>query len=166
MVRQLDDFLQEWAYESESTLNLFKLIPDNLLALKEHDMIRSIGKLCWHITLTLSEMLNRTGLSIEGPSEDSETPQHIQEIIDAYQTSSQSVLENLKTKWNNEMLNEEVDMYGQQWKKGTVLDVLIKHQAHHRGQLTVLMRYAGLKVSGVYGPSKEEWSQFGMPEME
>jgi uncharacterized damage-inducible protein DinB len=26
-----------------------------------------------------------------------------------------------------------------------------------RGQLTVLMRQADLKVPGVYGPSKEEW---------
>lgn len=31
-----------------------------------------------------------------------------------------------------------------------------------RGQLTVLMRQAGLPVSGVYGPSKEEGGQFGM----
>ena len=166
MVRQLDDFLQEWTYESQSTLNLFKLIPDNLLNLKEHEMIRSMGKLCWHITITLSEMLNRTGLLITGPAEDSEPPLQMQTIIEAYQSSSQSILENLNEKWTNETLLEDVDMYGQIWKKGNVLDVLIKHQAHHRGQLTVLMRMAGLKVLGVYGPSKEEWSEFGMPEME
>jgi hypothetical protein len=29
-----------------------------------------------------------------------------------------------------------------------------------------LMRQAGLKVPGVYGPSREEWSQFGMPAQE
>jgi len=40
------------------------------------------------------------------------------------------------------------------------------HQAHHRGQMTVLMRQAGMKVPGVYGPSKEEWSAFGMEPME
>jgi uncharacterized damage-inducible protein DinB len=28
--------------------------------------------------------------------------------------------------------------------------------------MTVLMRQAGLRVPGVYGPSQEEWSQFGM----
>jgi len=37
------------------------------------------------------------------------------------------------------------------------------HQTHHRAQMTVLMRQAGLKVPGVYGPSREEWSQMGMP---
>jgi uncharacterized damage-inducible protein DinB len=39
---------------------------------------------------------------------------------------------------------------------------LIQHQAHHRGQMTVLMRQAGLPVPGIYGPSKEEWANFGM----
>jgi hypothetical protein len=32
--------------------------------------------------------------------------------------------------------------------------------------MTVLMRQAGLKVPGVYGPSREEWSQFGMQPQE
>jgi hypothetical protein len=27
-----------------------------------------------------------------------------------------------------------------------------------------LMRQAGLKVPGVYGPAREEWSLWGMPE--
>ncbi|MCK4657684.1 MAG: hypothetical protein KAT85_11650, partial [candidate division Zixibacteria bacterium] len=37
---------------------------------------------------------------------------------------------------------------------------------HHRGQMTVLMRQAGLKVPGVYGPSMEEWEHFGMKKPE
>ena len=32
---------------------------------------------------------------------------------------------------------------------------LINHQNHHRGQMTVLMRQAGLTVPGVYGPAKK-----------
>lgn len=28
--------------------------------------------------------------------------------------------------------------------------------------MTVLMRQAGLVVPGIYGPSKEEWANFGM----
>jgi uncharacterized damage-inducible protein DinB len=54
-------------------------------------------------------------------------------------------------------------MYGMTWTKGTVLVSLITHQAHHRGQMTVLMRQAGLKVPGVYGPAREEWAAMGMP---
>jgi uncharacterized damage-inducible protein DinB len=57
-------------------------------------------------------------------------------------------------------------MYGETWKNGFSLWVLIAHQAHHRAQMIVLMREAGLKVPGVYGPSKEEWESMHMQPME
>jgi uncharacterized damage-inducible protein DinB len=40
--------------------------------------------------------------------------------------------------------------------------MMIKHIVHHRGQMTVLMRQAGVQVPGIYGPAREEWSQMGM----
>ena len=70
----------------------------------------------------------------------------------------------LSENWKDENLPEELPMYGQTWKKGAVLDSLIKHQTHHRGQIKVLMRQAGLAVPGIYGPSKEEWKNMGMKE--
>jgi uncharacterized damage-inducible protein DinB len=30
------------------------------------------------------------------------------------------------------------------------------HQTHHRAQMMVLMKQAGLKVPGVYGPSEDD----------
>jgi hypothetical protein len=54
------------------------------------------------------------------------------------------------------------DMYGDTWTRGMVLEALIRHEAHHRGQMTVLMRQAGLVVPGCYGPAREEWAQWGM----
>ena len=49
-------------------------------------------------------------------------------------------------------------MYGEKWRERKTLGVLVTHQIHHRAQLTVVMRLAGLKVPGVYGPAKEEWA--------
>ena len=39
--------------------------------------------------------------------------------------------------------------------------MLIGHQTHHRSQMTVLMRQAGLVVPEVYGPAKEGWAAYG-----
>ena len=50
--------------------------------------------------------------------------------------------------------------------RGQSLAALVGHQTHHRGQMAPLMRQAGLKVPGVYGPSKEEWVDYGMPPQE
>jgi uncharacterized damage-inducible protein DinB len=57
-------------------------------------------------------------------------------------------------------------MYGEKWTRAATLASIIKHQIHHRAQMTVLMRQAGLNVPGIYGPSREEWSQFGMQPQE
>ncbi len=166
MYRKIEDFITDWKYENQSTLKLFATIPDNILNQKNHENVRSMARLTWHITITISEMLNKAGLAVSGPDEHSEPPSTIAEIISAYEKSAKSLIDQLNKDWNDASLTEEVNMYGDTWKKGTVLSILIKHEAHHRGQLTVLMRQAGLKVSGVYGPSKEEWMQWNMPAME
>lgn len=166
MYRKIEDFLTDWAYESESTIKVFKNISNEALSKKDNDNVRTIAVLAWHITITLSEMLTKTGLKVTGPEEHSKPLLTINEIISAYENSALSVKEQISGNWNDETLLEEVNMYGENWKKGVVLSVLIKHQAHHRGQLTVLMRHLGLKVPGVYGPSKEEWAQWNMPAMD
>lgn len=166
MYRNISDFISEWTYESASTINVLKHLNNATLLTKEYENVRSMAVLAWHITITLSEMLNRTGLAVNGPDEHAKAPASVEEIIHQYELSSSSILELVSEKWSDADLLDEVNMYGEMWKKGTVLSVLIRHQAHHRGQLTVLMRQSGLTVPGVYGPSKEEWAQMNMPAME
>ena len=54
-------------------------------------------------------------------------------------------------------------MYGMNWTRGYALLAMTKHRAHHRGQMTVLMRQAELPVVGIYGPAREEWAAKGLP---
>ncbi len=166
MFRTIQDFSREWDYEMASTRSVFQHIPNDALRSKENEHIRSIAVLSWHITITLSEMMNKAGLLVSGPDEHSKPPETMEEIIKVYDESAKSVLDQVANHWTNENLLDEINMYGDTWNKGTVLSVLIRHQAHHRGQLTILMRLKGYKVPGVYGPSKEEWSAMGMPSPE
>jgi uncharacterized damage-inducible protein DinB len=53
-------------------------------------------------------------------------------------------------------------MYGEDWLNGLTLQILISHEIHHRGQMTVLMRQAELRVPEVYGPTREDWLERGM----
>lgn len=163
MYRKTEDFINDWGYESEGTINLFKNITNEALNKKDHENVRSIAVLAWHITITLSEMLNKAGLKVTGPDEHSKPPSTINEIIEAYKSSAKSVTEQVQKSWSNASLLEEKNLYGENWKNGVTLSILIKHQAHHRGQLTVLMRQSGMLVPGVYGPSKEDWAKYDMP---
>jgi uncharacterized damage-inducible protein DinB len=166
MFRHIDDFIHAFEYESGSTLKVFRNISNEALLARPHDNIRSIQRLVWHITITMGEMLGKAGLNIDCPDEHSAPLNDISTICHAYETAAKSVLEQVKTRWTDADLSTEVNMYGEHWSKGTILTVLVKHEAHHRGQLTVLMRLNGLTVPGVYGPSKEEWAAWNMASPE
>ena len=60
-------------------------------------------------------------------------------------------------------LREEVDSFGRRMQRAEVLESYVRHQIHHRGQMTVLMWQAGLVVPGLYGPSREERAKLGLP---
>lgn len=166
MYSELSGFLTEWKYESESTLKIFNELTDDSLNKKFNENVRTPGRLAWHLVTTIGEMVQRSGLKFDATPEDTPVPDTTKEVCDEYKRSSDEMVSALQNEWNDESLNEEVNMYGQTWKKGTILSVLVKHQAHHRGQLTVIMRLAGLKVPGVYGPAKEEWVNMGMEAQE
>ena len=76
--------------------------------------------------------------------------------------SARSLLAEMHARWTDASLRVEDEMYGQKWARGLTLAILIAHQTHHRGQMTVLMRQAGLKVPGIYGPAREEWAAMGL----
>ncbi len=162
MYTSLSDFLKEWKYESDSTLKMLNNITDESLNQKVNQDGRSLGFIAWHLSQTIPEMMGRTGLKIDGPGFSQQMPVSAKEIKDTYERVSTSLEDQLKKNWNDETLKEEDDMYGEKWPRGFSLSALTLHQAHHRGQLSVLMRQAGLRVPGIYGPSKEEWSEYGM----
>jgi uncharacterized damage-inducible protein DinB len=165
MYTKISDFKEDWAYESEATLKVFNNLKDESLKQQVTPEGRTLGFLAWHITTAIGEKLSRVGVKTDSPAENAPVPAAAYEIKAAYENASKTALEEILNSWTDDTLLKEDDMYGQMWKRGRTIGALITHQVHHRGQMTVLMRQAGLKVPGFYGPSKEEWAQFGMPAM-
>ena len=166
MLRKIDDFVKGWQYEAESTGKILNALTDESLAQKVSPDGRNLGFLGWHLTQTLGEMLGLVGLKIDAPGHDQECPTRASEIASAYEKAAKSVTEEVKKNWTDETLEQTDEMYGETWARGLTLFYLMAHQTHHRGQMTVLMRQAGVPVPGVYGPSKEEWAAFGAPAMQ
>ena len=163
MYRTIKDFTTEWREETKSTLRIFRTLTDSSLGQRVTPEGRSLGFLAWHITLALGEMGERSGIHVVAPEEDAPVPGNAKEIAATYLTAARSIEEEVQKQWTDAALGEEVEMYGEKWKRGFALTSLIRHQTHHRGQMTVLMRQAGLSVPGVCGPSREEWARWGMP---
>lgn len=162
MFHSLVDFFPVWEYESEVTQTMLAGLTDASLVRLAYPGGRTIGRMAWHIAQSLPEMLGRTGLHVTGVGEHDPVPSSAAAIATGYRDASASLVEQIASQWTDATLDEVDDMYGEQWPRGRTLDVLIRHQAHHRGQLMILMRQEGLPVPGVYGPTREEWATFGM----
>jgi uncharacterized damage-inducible protein DinB len=165
MIRKLEDFYAVWNYESESTLKMFEAISADRFKNTGSENIRSIARLAWHIAESIAEMLNHAGLPLNGISDASNETNDLLKLISEYKKSSASLIEKLKANWSDDILDEKVNMYGDMWEKGQVLSVLIRHQSHHRGQLSILLRQEGIVIPGMYGPTKEEWIAMGLAPM-
>ena len=165
MYHHISDFLSDWEYESGATLKLFRNLKDDSLKKTIHPNVRSLGFLCWHLIHTMQEMLLRVGLKVDVREQLDYNGESVKELCDIYEKGSRSVADVVKAKWTDKELELLDDMYGEMWKRGQTLTTLVRHQAHHRAEMIVVMRMLNLSVIGIYGPTKEEWAQWGMEPM-
>jgi len=163
MFRTIADFTSSWNAESGNTARLLRTLTDSSLHARMDDQGRTLGRIAWHLVETLGEMLPAAGLKFDFHADPSDVPSRASDIADAYERGARLLLEAVSAQWSDASLLETTNMYGQDWMRGFTLQCLILHQAHHRGQLTVIMRQAGLQVPGMVGPSREEWASMGMP---
>lgn len=162
MIRTIQDFEYDWSQELEATQKILKHLTDKSLSQAITPQNRTLGRLAWHITTNVVEAMQQMGLKFVGPNPDDPVPISAKAIFKAYSEVAISLLEQVKSSWTDATLEVEDEVYSNKWKRGKTLSALIIHQAHHRGQMTVLMRQAGLGVPGIYGPSRDEWATYGM----
>ncbi|MDM5350153.1 DinB family protein [Lysinibacillus sphaericus] len=162
MFQTVEHFLQSWTFEATATQKLLQQLTDESL----HQAITAehwtLGRIAWHTVTAIRIISANTHLTFEAPAEDFPVPTSAQLIADSYYQASNAFMEALKTQWTDKTMNETIEFIGQTIPNGFLLLFLLQHQSHHRGQMTVLMRQAGLPVPGIYGPAKEEWAQFGL----
>jgi len=166
MFRNVADFTRAWQGESASTYKMMAALTDAALARKVTAEGRSLGRLAWHIVQTLGEMGRHAGLAVDAADEKTPQPATAAAIAEAYKAGAAAVEKAVTSAWTDGDLPGEIEMYGEKWTRGQALLALMAHEIHHRAQMTVLMRQAGLKVPGVYGPAREEWAAYGMPAQE
>ncbi len=162
MFRTISDFVFVWSQELEATQKIFKHVTDRSLSTAIYPEGRTLARLAWHIVTSIPEMMSKTGLTVTGVNEHDPIPPTSRAMFKAYSDVSISLLEQIQSRWTDASLEETDEMYGERWKRGETLKSLVFHQIHHRAQMIVLMRQAGLAVPGIYGPAREEWAAYGM----
>ncbi|GIW51935.1 MAG: hypothetical protein KatS3mg081_1290 [Gemmatimonadales bacterium] len=156
MFATIQSFLDTWRRESAATARLMAELTDRSLYQRIADGYRSLGELAWHIVVSQREIVRHTGLEYRAPSKQDPQPLRAAEIHSCYVDAAKALAEAVESRWSDETLAVLDRVYDQQWPRGLTLAIMLYHEIHHRGQMTVLMRQAGLRVPGVYGPSRDE----------
>lgn len=164
MFRSISDFSRYYRERAGEHVQLFEALTDASLTQTAAPGHRSLGYVAWHIVQSVNGMAVDAGLEVSQHVLAEAVPDHAARIASAYRAAVEEVVTAIERQWTDEMLLEEIEMYGERWTRGYALMALVGHEGHHIGQLTVLMRLAGLAVHGIYGPSKEEWAQYGIEQ--
>ncbi len=168
MFRRVEDFKTIWQQEADKTLAVLAAIPDAAAHQAVDAQHRDLRRMAWHLVETVLELPQNLGLKVKGPvglGPDgfiaTPPPPTVAEISATYRTLSDSLLDHIGS-WSNTELGRNFSLYGETWTGAFALYVLVSHQTHHRGQMTVLMRQAGLHIPSLYGPTKEGWAELGL----
>lgn len=154
MYRQVNDFLKDWSIAAKGTSLVMQAMTDDKLDQSIVEGHSSLGWLSWHLVGTTGFFSYLAGLQVPMVEQDAPVPSSAADIVVAYENVAKRVEEEV-AKLSDEDLLEEVNGFNGPIAKGKLLYTLIDHQTHHRGQMTVLLRQAGLPVPGIMGPTKE-----------
>ncbi len=156
MYKTIREFTDDWARESSISLKVERTLTDASLPQKAEPEGRTLGQLAWHMAMMIGTTAAAVGLEVEAPPRGAQPPDQAATIALAYEKAAQSLGEQAAKKLRDEQLGSQISMFGRTLPMSVALQSLVRHQIHHRGQMTILMRGAGLAVPGVYGPSREE----------
>ena len=154
MYRVAEDFVQEWANASKGALKVMQAIPDDKMDVAIVEGHNTLGWLSWHLVSVAGAFGHFAGLQIPAPGPEMAQPKTMAEIAKMYEQVLEAYKKEVAALTEAELL-EEVPAFGGTMKRGALLRMVVTHQTHHVGQMTVLLRQSGLKVPPVMGPTQE-----------
>jgi uncharacterized damage-inducible protein DinB len=150
------EFVEDWGRESASSLKVMRALTDASLSQRSDPEANTLGKIAWHMVVMIGASGSAAGLEVTAPQRGTEPPASASRIADTFETAVSTMAEQASKKLTDGQLASEISLWGRTMTIASVFQGLIRHQIHHRGQMTVLMREAGLIVPNVYGPAREE----------
>ena len=162
VMRLVDSILMELDQEAQTTKRVLDRIPDDKLAWKPHPKSYSLGQLALHIASAPGSVAAAAVPdSMEAPNFSQPEPKSRQEVLDTFSKSLESAKDALM-----KMDDARLTSMWSLTRKGKVLmsvpriafirSILMNHNYHHRGQLSVYLRMLDVPVPSIYGPSADE----------
>lgn len=150
-----DYTLSDYEQERAPTKRVIGAVPDGQETYCPSGKCMTSLDLAWH--LASSELFFLNGVcSGQFSAGEARRPDHIrsaQDVLVWYDENLPPAIAKAR-ELPAEQLARDIDFFGMMKFPGVVyLTLMVKHSAHHRGQLSAYLRPMGAKVPGIYGPS-------------
>jgi uncharacterized damage-inducible protein DinB len=149
--------LADFDNESAATKRVIAAIPAGQETYAPDAKNMTALDLAWHIARTEAFFLNSVadGKFVRSNSDRPGNLRSAQDVVGWYDTNVPPALMRVKS-LSGEQLAKIVDFFGvTQMPAVTCLLFMIKHDVHHRGQLSAYLRPMGAKVPAIYGQSAD-----------
>ncbi|MGO9410101.1 MAG: DinB family protein [Spirochaetia bacterium] len=156
MYTTISEFVEDWRRESGISLKVLRGLTDASLSQKSDPEANALGRIAYHMAKMIGGTATGLGLQVLAPPREAEPPSSAAQIALEYEKAAQSLIDQATANLTDGKLASEISLFGRTMPLAVALQTLIRHQIHHRGQMSVLMRSAGVVVPGIYGPSREE----------
>ncbi len=149
--------LADYEYERGLTRNVIAAMPAGHEDYKPDPKSMAALDLAWHIVSTEKWLMDAAcaGKFADGEHGRPAELRNAQDVVAWYEKNvpaSVSAVRGL----SGEQLARIIDFFGKmQLPTVSIVTMMVKHSAHHRGQLSTYLRPMGGKVPGIYGPSAD-----------
>ena len=147
-----------WNYEHGLSTKVMRAVPAAKLDMRPHEKSKSMRELAWHLA-EAERFFVVQGLGVQVPGDNpvpKETPPATPSAMADAFDRSHAALSAAIAKSDPAWFAEVVPFFQMKMTRAAILDLMIRHEVHHRGQLTVYLRLAGAKVPSTYGGSADE----------
>jgi uncharacterized damage-inducible protein DinB len=150
-----DYTLTDYEHERAPTKRVIGAVPGGQESYTPSAKCMTSLDLAWHIASSELFFLNGVCSGQFGGGEP-KRPDHIrsaQDVLAWYDENIPPAIARARG-LSGEQLAQAIDFFGMMKLPGVAyLTLMVKHSAHHRGQLSAYLRPMGAKVPGIYGPS-------------
>lgn len=155
MYHEIGEFTEHYKWESDVTAKVLAALTDESLRQAKAEGHNNLGDIAWHVATAPAFMLNE--IKMEMPKFERGTPAGltVAKISETYADLLAKVDAHAQNITPDDLKAIHHVFGMMDWPAAQMLNALIAHEIHHRGQMSVIMRQAGLVVPGIYGPNYE-----------
>ena len=160
MYSNMQEFVEGYGWESGVTASLLDNLTQESLSVKKADGHNTLGELAYHVATSPAMMMREIKWDMPERGWAPTGEVNLEELRANYRADVEAIKAKAATLSEDE-LNEVHHVFGMMdWQAKQMFGALVCHEIHHRGQLSVLMRQAGLVVPSIYGPNYEETQEY------